>query len=150
MRISHILMACLIAIACLGVLGSMTVELMDGWGLPDEALNNGTNATGVIHDLDIFNSQTSVLMNSSQYAPGQTDSDTPDSTSGSGSQAAIMATSFTSVLKFSAQAITLPGKIVTIIGNYLHIPAAFLTILSIFFILTVIFLIVGAVFQNRF
>jgi len=150
MRIINILMACLITLACLTVLSTMTINLMDGWGIPSESLQNGTNATAVIQKLDVFNDESSMIINSSQYAPGQSLSETLDASASSSTQSGIMTTSFTSVLKFSAQAITLPKKIVLAIGEYMGIPPAFLITLSIFFTLTVIFLLVGAVFQNRF
>jgi hypothetical protein len=123
---------------------------MDDWGIPSERLENGTNATAVIRGLDVFNDETSIMINSSQYAPGQSQSETPDASAASSTQSSIMTTSFTSVLKFSAQAITLPKKIVLAIGEYMNIPPAFLITLIIFFTLTVIFLLVGAVFFNRF
>jgi hypothetical protein len=139
-----------VALAVLGVLSTMTVQLMDNWGIPSERLQNGTNATAVIRDLDIFNDESSIIMNSSQYAPGQSDSETPDSVSSITSQSSIMTSSFTSVIKFSAQAITLPKTIILAIGNYIGVPPQFLITLSIFFTLTIIFLLVGAVFFNKF
>jgi len=147
MRLQHILMALLVFLASFIVLTGIAVDLENEWGVTNAELANGSgNASKVVSDMNIFNEQQQVLTNASQYAPGGTAVETPDSTS---SATQSTQSSFIMAIKFAGTAMTLPKKIIQSIGGFLGIDPIFLTLLTFWLILTVVFILASAIFYNK-
>ena len=147
MRLQHIIMAVLVFLASFVVLTGIAIDLENEWGVTNEELANGSgNASNVIYELNMFNEEQQVLTNASQYAPGGTAVETPDSSTAASQQAQ---SSFIMAIKFAGNAMTAPKKIITIMGGFLGIDPVFLTLLTFWIILSVIFILASAIFYNK-
>jgi hypothetical protein len=139
-------MACLVFLAAFTVFTTIAIELENEWGVSNEALNNGTNATGLISQFNIWNGEEQKAINASQYSPGGSSAQTPDI-----SQSATVTTtsSFIMAIKFAGQALTLPKKIIILMGEFLGIDSVFLNTLIVGITITIVFILASAAFYNK-
>jgi len=150
MRIQNILLAMLVFLACMTALTNIARDLENEWGVTDAELNNGTgNVTDIINtfNYDKFNTEHQIVINATQYAPGGTAAEQPDSTLGQ--QAAITASSLMMAYKFASQAWTLPKLIITKMGGYFDIDPIWLNTLIMWVVIVVAFILASAIFYNK-
>ena len=150
MRIQNILMAILVFLACMTALTNIAMDLENEWGINYANLTNGTgNVSSIINQFTYnqYNNEHQIIVNATQYAPGGTAAETPDSTQGQ--QAATTASSLMMAYKFAANAWTMPKAIITEMGRFFDIDPVWLNTLIMWMIITVAFILASAIFYNK-